>query len=84
MEGGVRTFYAGLGSTLARAFPTNAATFFAVEWTYRFFLRRPSSSDAISTHSAALICQYDDQHLAIAASLMLFPEGGCTFHESIL
>ncbi|VDP13251.1 unnamed protein product [Heligmosomoides polygyrus] len=37
-EGGMRMFYTGLGSTLLRAFPSNAATFFTVEWTYRLLL----------------------------------------------
>ncbi|KHJ90766.1 hypothetical protein OESDEN_09380 [Oesophagostomum dentatum] len=37
-EGGLRMFYTGLGSTLIRAFPSNAATFFAVEWTYRLLV----------------------------------------------
>lgn len=32
---GYRGFFAGFNSTVLRAFPTNAATFFAVEWTYR-------------------------------------------------
>uniref|UniRef100_A0A915C7Z9 Mitochondrial basic amino acids transporter n=1 Tax=Parascaris univalens TaxID=6257 RepID=A0A915C7Z9_PARUN len=32
---GYRGFFAGFNSTILRAFPTNAATFFAVEWTYR-------------------------------------------------
>uniref|UniRef100_A0A915M301 Uncharacterized protein n=1 Tax=Meloidogyne javanica TaxID=6303 RepID=A0A915M301_MELJA len=50
LEGGLRAFYVGLGSTLVRGnfqeqlrktFPANAATFFAVEWTYRLWLRRP-------------------------------------------
>ncbi|CAI4231326.1 unnamed protein product [Auanema sp. JU1783] len=35
---GLRGFYVGLGSTLIRAFPSNAATFFTVEWTYRLML----------------------------------------------
>ncbi|VDK56640.1 unnamed protein product [Anisakis simplex] len=34
---GYRGFFAGLNSTLIRAFPANAAIFFAAEWTYRFF-----------------------------------------------
>jgi len=37
-ERGARTFFVGLGSTLIRAFPTNAATFFTVEWTYRLLV----------------------------------------------
>ncbi|PIO70531.1 hypothetical protein TELCIR_07613 [Teladorsagia circumcincta] len=37
-EGGYRVFFTGLGSTLLRAFPSNAATFFTVEWTYRLLL----------------------------------------------
>ncbi|KAI1713292.1 mitochondrial carrier protein [Ditylenchus destructor] len=37
-ERGARTFFVGLGSTLIRAFPTNAATFFTVEWTYRLLI----------------------------------------------
>ncbi|CAJ0582381.1 unnamed protein product, partial [Mesorhabditis spiculigera] len=37
-ERGLRSFYAGLGSTMLRAFPSNAATFFTVEWTYRLLL----------------------------------------------
>ncbi|KJH47048.1 putative carnitine/acylcarnitine carrier protein [Dictyocaulus viviparus] len=38
LQGGLRAFYIGLGSTLLRAFPSNAATFFTVEWTYRLLL----------------------------------------------
>ncbi|GMT11064.1 hypothetical protein PFISCL1PPCAC_2361, partial [Pristionchus fissidentatus] len=37
-ENGFRSFFAGLNSTLLRAFPSNAATFFTVEWTYRLLL----------------------------------------------
>uniref|UniRef100_A0A914W6H5 Uncharacterized protein n=1 Tax=Plectus sambesii TaxID=2011161 RepID=A0A914W6H5_9BILA len=37
-ENGWRSFSVGLGSTLLRAFPSNAATFFVVEWTYRLML----------------------------------------------
>ncbi|VDM44805.1 unnamed protein product [Toxocara canis] len=36
---GYRGFFSGLNSTLIRAFPTNAATFFAVEWTYRIITK---------------------------------------------
>ncbi|VDM39953.1 unnamed protein product [Toxocara canis] len=35
---GHRGFFNGLNSTLLRAFPSNAATFFAVGWSYRFML----------------------------------------------
>uniref|UniRef100_F1L6P6 Mitochondrial basic amino acids transporter n=1 Tax=Ascaris suum TaxID=6253 RepID=F1L6P6_ASCSU len=35
---GYRGFLNGLNSTLLRAFPSNAATFFAVEWSYRLML----------------------------------------------
>lgn len=34
-EHGIRTFTQGLGSTLLRAVPTNAVTFFTVEWVFR-------------------------------------------------
>ncbi|PAV88589.1 hypothetical protein WR25_20220 [Diploscapter pachys] len=37
-ERGIRTFFIGLNSALIRAFPSNAATFFTVEWTYRLLL----------------------------------------------
>ncbi|CAD6199271.1 unnamed protein product, partial [Caenorhabditis auriculariae] len=37
-ERGLRTFFVGLNSALIRAFPSNAATFFTVEWTYRLLL----------------------------------------------
>ncbi|CAI5451139.1 unnamed protein product [Caenorhabditis angaria] len=37
-ERGIRSFYIGLNSALIRAFPSNAATFFTVEWTYRLLL----------------------------------------------
>jgi solute carrier family 25 carnitine/acylcarnitine transporter 20/29 len=37
-ERGLKTFFVGFGTTLFRAFPTNAATFFTVEWTYRLLL----------------------------------------------
>jgi len=37
-ERGLKTFFVGFGTTLVRAFPTNAATFFTVEWTYRILL----------------------------------------------
>ena len=34
-EGGLRQLYRGSGVILVRAFPTNAATFLAYEWTIR-------------------------------------------------
>uniref|UniRef100_A0A914DIR9 Mitochondrial basic amino acids transporter n=1 Tax=Acrobeloides nanus TaxID=290746 RepID=A0A914DIR9_9BILA len=34
-EKGLRGFFVGLGPTMLRAFPSNAATFFVVDWTYR-------------------------------------------------
>lgn len=34
-EEGIRVFTQGLGSTMLRAFPTNAVTFFTVEWVFR-------------------------------------------------
>ncbi|GMR59359.1 hypothetical protein PMAYCL1PPCAC_29554, partial [Pristionchus mayeri] len=37
-ENGWRSFFVGLNSTLIRAFPSNAATFFTVEWTYRLLI----------------------------------------------
>ncbi|CAI2354227.1 unnamed protein product [Caenorhabditis sp. 36 PRJEB53466] len=37
-ERGLRSFFIGLNSALIRAFPSNAATFFTVEWTYRLLL----------------------------------------------
>lgn len=37
-ENGIRSFFVGLNSTLVRAFPSNAATFFTVEWTYRLLI----------------------------------------------
>uniref|UniRef100_A0A8R1DV32 Mitochondrial carrier protein n=1 Tax=Caenorhabditis japonica TaxID=281687 RepID=A0A8R1DV32_CAEJA len=37
-ERGLRSFFVGLNSALIRAFPSNAATFFTVEWTYRLLL----------------------------------------------
>ncbi|CAB3396453.1 unnamed protein product [Caenorhabditis bovis] len=37
-ERGMRSFFVGLNSALIRAFPSNAATFFTVEWTYRILL----------------------------------------------
>ncbi|CAO4380754.1 unnamed protein product [Caenorhabditis nigoni] len=37
-ERGFRAFFVGLNSALIRAFPSNAATFFTVEWTYRLLL----------------------------------------------
>ncbi|KAL7072734.1 hypothetical protein ACQ4LE_008173 [Meloidogyne hapla] len=79
LEGGLRAFYVGLGSTLFRAFPANAATFFAVEWTYRLWLR-PVSIDY------SLMCQHDErQVLTAAAGLMIVQsEGGWTLIEPIL
>ncbi|CCU83335.1 Mitochondrial carnitine/acylcarnitine carrier protein CACL [Caenorhabditis elegans] len=38
LERGYRGFFVGLNSALIRAFPSNAATFFTVEWTYRILL----------------------------------------------
>lgn len=34
---GLPSFFRGLSSTIIRAFPTNAAVFFAVSWTFRMF-----------------------------------------------
>uniref|UniRef100_A0A1I7XNB2 Mitochondrial carrier protein n=1 Tax=Heterorhabditis bacteriophora TaxID=37862 RepID=A0A1I7XNB2_HETBA len=79
-EGGIRMFYVGLGSTLIRAFPSNAATFFTVEWTYRLLL----DFNILSVGSAA------EQHLQIHKRhicmsdfwsmncLYLLPEAGST------
>ena len=80
-EGGWRTFYIGLGSTLLRAFPTNAATFFAVEWTYRLLLlHRATTSDPETAAAAAaiLLCHCGDDHR------LLLPEAGCTLLEPML
>ncbi|CAK5028377.1 unnamed protein product [Meloidogyne enterolobii] len=79
LEGGLRAFYVGLGSTLVRAFPANAATFFAVEWTYRLWLRRPIVSiDSTLQHE-------ERQVLTAAAGLMMIQsEAGRTLFEPIL
>ena len=50
-ENGYRTFFVGLGSTLLRAFPSNAATFFTVEWTYRLLLDFKILDKAMDSHS---------------------------------
>lgn len=36
-RGGIKAFFPGVGAALARSFPANAATFFGVEMTWRFF-----------------------------------------------
>uniref|UniRef100_A0A915MXY6 Mitochondrial carrier protein n=1 Tax=Meloidogyne javanica TaxID=6303 RepID=A0A915MXY6_MELJA len=79
LEGGLRAFYVGLGSTLVRAFPANAATFFAVEWTYRLWLRRP----IVSIDSAL---QHEERQVLTAAAglMMIQSEAGRTLFEPIL
>uniref|UniRef100_A0A914H0R9 Mitochondrial basic amino acids transporter n=1 Tax=Globodera rostochiensis TaxID=31243 RepID=A0A914H0R9_GLORO len=58
-ENGWRTFFAGLGPTLIRAIPTNAAIFFTVEWTYRILLKARTidqKDKALTRHPPPAIC----------------------------
>ncbi|ETN80212.1 hypothetical protein RB195_015011 [Necator americanus] len=79
-EGGMRAFYTGLGSTLLRAFPSNAATFFAVEWTYRLLL----DFKILSVGTPAEIrLQQHKRHICISDfwnmnCLYFLPEAGST------
>ncbi|KAL0104139.1 hypothetical protein PUN28_017091 [Cardiocondyla obscurior] len=43
---GYRCLYRGLNSTILRAFPTNAATFAVVTWTFRLFGEQPNKQGA--------------------------------------
>ncbi|WKY10080.1 hypothetical protein Q1695_002434 [Nippostrongylus brasiliensis] len=79
-EGGLRTFYTGLGSTLLRAFPSNAATFFTVEWTYRLLL--DFNVLGVGTPGEKRLQQHK-RHVCISDfwnvnCLLLLPEAGST------
>ncbi|KAF8383657.1 slc-25A29 [Pristionchus pacificus] len=50
-ENGWRSFFVGLNSTLLRAFPSNAATFFTVEWTYRLLIDNNILGSSTEGHS---------------------------------
>lgn len=54
---------------ISKAFPSNAATFFAVEWTYRLWLRRP-----IVLNDNPPICMHNESQIITGASeLLLMP-----------
>ncbi|KAI6225208.1 Mitochondrial carrier protein [Aphelenchoides fujianensis] len=88
-ERGIKTFFVGFGSTLLRAFPTNAATFFTVEWTYRILLDydligylqrnsfRPGQTQRYVNH-------YDVDVLHWNRNSFLLPEAGSTFIEPMI
>ncbi|XGW01935.1 hypothetical protein V3C99_014207 [Haemonchus contortus] len=85
-EGGLRVFFTGLGSTLLRAFPSNAATFFTVEWTYRLLL----DFHLVEVGSPAEHrLQIHKRHITLsdfwhANSLLLLPEAGSTSIDPML
>ncbi|TKR61195.1 hypothetical protein L596_028339 [Steinernema carpocapsae] len=86
-ENGIRTFYRGLGSTLLRAFPTNAATFFTVEWTYRILLdlqvlRKESTVYTHSRHT--LEKNYILLHDLWQKNSFLLPEAGSTIIDPMI
>uniref|UniRef100_A0A183BMT9 Amidase domain-containing protein n=1 Tax=Globodera pallida TaxID=36090 RepID=A0A183BMT9_GLOPA len=90
-ENGWRTFFAGLGPTLIRAIPTNAAIFFTVEWTYRILLkaRTIDQKDKASTNLDQNVCRDHGPptvaKLRTSAAGYLFPmEAGCTLQEPMI
>ncbi|KAK0410167.1 hypothetical protein QR680_004989 [Steinernema hermaphroditum] len=87
-EDGIRTFYRGLGSTLLRAFPSNAATFFTVEWTYRLLLDlqvlRKENDSYSHSHRHALEKNYILLHDLWQKNSFLLPEAGSTIIDPMI
>ncbi|KAL3096038.1 hypothetical protein niasHS_005797 [Heterodera schachtii] len=82
-EHGWRTFFAGLGSTLIRAVPTNAAIFFTVEWTYRILARKGMQTEALTKERSQQ--QSKVAKLRTSAGGFLFTmEAGCTLQEPMI
>lgn len=76
-ERGIKSFFVGFGTTLARAFPTNAATFFTVEWTYRIFFDYDLIGyiQRTSTQANRPILHADNLW---HTNTIFLPEAGCT------
>lgn len=89
-ENGMRTFFVGLGTTLLRAFPSNAATFFAVEWTYRIFIDMKFLDNALNTdHTHGLKKDKKNQRYTSVYDLwnrnsFLLPEAGSTYIDPMI
>ncbi|KAG7204993.1 hypothetical protein KM043_005378 [Ampulex compressa] len=52
---GYSCLYRGLNSTILRAFPTNAATFAVVTWTFRLFDQRPNQASKSQEAEPAIV-----------------------------
>lgn len=92
-ENGARTFFVGLGTTLLRAFPSNAATFFAVEWTYRIFVDMKlldQTLDKDHSHGQKLIYEDRLKHRYISVydlwnrNSFMLPEAGSTYIDPMI
>lgn len=93
-ENGYRTFFVGLGSTMLRAFPSNAATFFTVEWTYRLLLDFKILDKAMDSHSHKYIVADSTVKKPLARyvslsdlwdrSSFLLPEAGSTYIDPMI
>ena len=85
-ENGIKTFFIGLGATLLRAFPSNAATFFAVEWTYRILLKTnflDNSPDINHSHDYKK-ARYISVHDLWNRNSFCLPEAGSTYIDPMI
>ncbi|KAI6213697.1 hypothetical protein M3Y94_00181600 [Aphelenchoides besseyi] len=85
-ERGMKTFFVGFGSTLLRAFPTNAATFFTVEWTYRILLDYDLIGWIQRNSFRASMKRYISHNDVTdwSRTSLLLPEAGSTFIEPMI
>jgi solute carrier family 25 carnitine/acylcarnitine transporter 20/29 len=91
-ENGYRTFFVGLSSTLLRAFPSNAATFFTVEWTYRLLLDFKVLDKAMDNHNHKYVVESETKRKLRYYNLdelwnktsFLLPEAGSTYIDPMI
>ena len=84
---GPRTFCFGLTSTMLRAFPTNAATFFTVEWTFRIYEMYILPNWKWKKEQKRVLelqIQIDHQNYAGDEWLLLPPEAGSTMLDPVI
>ncbi|KAE9553948.1 hypothetical protein FO519_002874 [Halicephalobus sp. NKZ332] len=85
-ENGIRAFFAGYGTTLVRAFPTNAATFFAVEWTKRIYfnMKTSQSSSNLDYTLSSKQQRYINTHDLWNKNFFFLPEAGSTYIDPMI
>ncbi|MFH4982513.1 hypothetical protein AB6A40_009222 [Gnathostoma spinigerum] len=89
---GFRGFFNGIGTCLLRAFPSNAATFFAVEWTYRLLLELQhwSAKRKTQPHRECILCscptslRYSTMHHFWGTNALPLPEAGSTYIDPMI